>query len=347
MKRFGFWVPVFSVFFVAACDGDNSNSVSVDPVAEVSSSVEAFTSSSSVEQVEMDDSSFSIHTVSEKEYFSSSENEASSSSLEKKSSSSLEKKSSSSLENKSSSSSAEKPAKLSSSSFDERSSGGMRVNILPNTVDSCMRVPVVPCKTDSTDTCEYGTLTDERDGQTYKTVKIGGLWWMAENLNYAYLLPTDTLDSSSFCYNDSLEYCEKYGRLYTWFAALKVCPSGWHLPWYLEYETLVPHSFGDGRVLRSTEWNGTDDYGFSALPAGARYADGKYTLGDVGGWVGGMGGYTGDPAWFWTDTKIADQTYGGVTYKLAHAIRVFPEGNAGLSTGRVEEAYSVRCVKDH
>ena len=332
MQRFAFWVAVFSAFLVAACDGGSNTDVSINPIAEDSAIDETNSSSSSATQFD--------------EGYSSSENETLSSSPGKESSSSL-KMSSSSHDERSLSSSEKKPAEVSSSSYGELSSGEMRVYILPNTVDSCMRVPVVPCKTDSTDSCEYGTLTDERDGQTYKTVKVGGLWWMAENLNYAYLRPTETADSSSFCYNDSLEYCEKYGRLYTWYAALKACPSGWHLPWYLEYETLVPHSFGDGRVLRSTEWNGTDDYGFSALPAGARYADGKYTLGDVGGWVGGMGGYTGDPAWFWTDTKIADQTYGGVTYKLAHAIRVYSEGNAGLSTGRVEEAYSVRCVKDH
>ena len=345
MKRFGFWVPVFLAFFVAACDGDNSTDVSINPVAEGSSFDEPNSSPSSSMQSELDDYSSSEQA---EDLSSSSEQEALSSSFERKSSSSLKEKSSSSRDEKSLSSSEKKPAELSSSSYEERSSGEMQEHILPNTIDSSMKVPVVRCRTDSTDTCEYGTLTDERDGQTYKTVKIGGLWWMAENLNYAYLLPTDTLDSSSFCYNDSLEYCEKYGRLYTWYAALKVCPSGWHLPWYLEYETLIPGSYRDGRAIRSTEWNGTDDYGFAALPGGARYIDGAYTLGDVGGWVGGgMGGYTGDPAWFWTDTKIPDQTYGDVTYKMAHAIRVFPEGNADLSTGRVEEAYSVRCVKDH
>lgn len=334
MWRFWLLAFAFSAFFVAACGGDSNTDVSINPVAEVSSAEET-------------NSSSSLATPSELDNYSSSEQEALSSSLEEKSSSSLQVQSSSSLDVKSSSSSAEKPAELSSSSYEERSSGEMQEHILPNTVDSSMKVPVVRCKTDSTDACEYGTLTDERDGQTYKTVKIGGLWWMAENLNYAYLQPTDTLDSSSFCFNDSLEYCEKYGRLYTWYAALKVCPSGWHLPWYMEFETFIPSSYRDGRAIRSTEWNGTDDYGFAALPGGARYIDGAYTLGDVGGgWGGGMGGYTGDPAWFWTDTKVADQTYGDVTYKMAHAIRVFPEGNAGLSTGFVEEAYSVRCVKD-
>ena len=338
MKRFGFWVPVFLAFFVAACDGDNSTDVSINPVADGSSFDEPNSSSSSATQSELDDYSSSEHASQIEDPSSSSEEEAHSSSLKEKSSSSRDEKSSSSSE--------KKPAELSSSSYDELSSGEMKVHILPNTIDSSMKVPVVRCKTDSTDACEYGTLTDERDGQTYKTVKIGGLWWMAENLNYAYLRPTETLDSSSFCYNDSLEYCEKYGRLYTWYAALKACPSGWHLPWYREYETLVPHSFGDGRVLRSTEWNGTDDYGFSALPAGARYADGKYTLEVTASSWGGMGD-TGDPAWFWTDTKLEDQVYGGVTYELAHAIRVYSEGNASLSTGLVNEAYSVRCVKNH
>ena len=66
----------------------------------------------------------------------------------------------------------------------------------------------------------YGELIDERDGQVYKTIKIGEQTWMAENLNYAYLQPTSTKDSSSECYNNELENCKKFGRLYLWSAEI-------------------------------------------------------------------------------------------------------------------------------
>ncbi len=66
----------------------------------------------------------------------------------------------------------------------------------------------------------HGVMTDKRDGQIYKTVTIGNQTWMAENLNYAYPLSLKGLDSASYCYNNDPENCIKYGRLYTWAAAM-------------------------------------------------------------------------------------------------------------------------------
>lgn len=114
-----------------------------------------------------------------------------------------------------------------------------------------------------------GTMVDERDNHKYKTVTIGTQTWMAENLAYAYVEPTKTLDSSSFCDTDDSKYCETYGRLYLWSAAMDssavfsedgkgcgydyrkcanenndngkirgICPEGWHLPNVAEYKTL-------------------------------------------------------------------------------------------------------------
>ena len=132
-------------------------------------------------------------------------------------------------------------------------------------------------------------LVDPRNGQIYKTVKIGHQIWMAENLNYetarirkGYEYCGDDCDfvimmGTSFCYDDYVSNCAKYGRLYMWNAAKDACPEGWHLPDTTEWKTLFATVGGmsvAGNVLKSTyDWNyggqGTDKYGFSILPSGA------------------------------------------------------------------------------
>lgn len=111
---------------------------------------------------------------------------------------------------------------------------------------------------------------DPRDGKTYRYVKIGKQTWMAENLNYKM--------SGSVC-GRSDPNCKRFGRAYTWPAAKKACPSGWHLPSSKEWDTLLSAVGGakshyDGYcnlVESSREWRERfdegpcrrDPYGFS------------------------------------------------------------------------------------
>ena len=130
------------------------------------------------------------------------------------------------------------------------------------------------------------TLTDSRDGKKYKIVKIGSQTWMAENLNYEA--------SGSKCYDNNSGNCAKYGRLYDWNTARSVCPSGWHLPSKSEWDMLSNAVGGEdvaGKKLKAksgwnsldgTNGNGTNDYGFSALPGGGGSGIPNGSFGNVG-----------------------------------------------------------------
>ena len=146
---------------------------------------------------------------------------------------------------------------------------------------------------------EYGELLDARDNQVYRTVKIGKQEWMAQNLNYEA--------DSSFCDGGDPAFCEMYGRLYTWNAAVGksmsecsydedcdfskdtipsisrirgVCPDGWHMPSFDDFYTLqttvaelYPEKFGllGSRLMKSQNgWDeglATNETGFSVLPS--------------------------------------------------------------------------------
>lgn len=173
----------------------------------------------------------------------------------------------------------------------------------------------------------FGGSLKDRDGNVYRTVKIGKQVWMAENLN------VKTKDSR--CYEDNELNCKKYGRLYDQWDAVKACPAGWHLPRKAEFETLFKEVGGQsvaGKLLKSVSaWNnsgnGTDAFAFSALPAGYRDYDGNNFYSE------------GKNAYFWsTTTSSGDYAY---RMYLNHN-----DGNAYLHYDNTSYGYSVRCVKD-
>jgi len=205
-----------------------------------------------------------------------------------------------------------------------------------------------------------GTFTDSRDKQTYKTVFVGSQTWMAQNLNYE--------TENSFCYNNYPSNCSKYGRLYTWSAAMDsagtwstngkecgykkrctptypvrgVCPTGWHLPTHAEFNVLFSAVGGPstaGKMLKSTSgWkfdgDGLDVYSFSALPVGFIYN------------YGGGSYYEGAYAGFWSSDEIK-----GVidrdTICYAFLVSLYYDSNEALLNYEIpKNSLSVRCVKD-
>lgn len=173
-----------------------------------------------------------------------------------------------------------------------------------------------------------GTLKDSRDGQAYKTVKIGGREWMAQNLNVEV--------PGSMCYDNNPANCEKYGRLYTWDAAKNACPTGWHLPSKREFNAFLVNFGTTGKErssnLRVGNWkNGMDEYGFSVLPAGLYFNDETLTAFS----------YLGEQTFFWSSTE--DDF--GLANGGAHLLGV-DYGVAGIYVGDKEYGRSVRCIRN-
>lgn len=110
-------------------------------------------------------------------------------------------------------------------------------------------------------------IIDSRNGNAYKIVRIGRQTWMAENLNYA------TSSGSRLYYGDKSG--DIYGRMYKWEAAMKACPSGWHLP--NNEEWIILRSYFGGKKKAGTKlkeqgfWKldiTHNESGFSARPSG-------------------------------------------------------------------------------
>jgi len=176
------------------------------------------------------------------------------------------------------------------------------------------------------------------------TVKIGSQTWMSENLNCNV--------AGSKCYDNDPANCAKYGRLYDWSTAMAlpascnlsycaskvsakhqgICPSGWHIPSDAEWTALMDFvGPGTGTKLKATSgWgndgNGTDEFGFSALPGGSGGSGGGFTIaGDSGDW--------------WSSTEY-DANYAYYRYILYYHEDVYRlDGYKG-------DLQSVRCLQD-
>lgn len=214
--------------------------------------------------------------------------------------------------------------------------------------------------------CRTKPLTDV-DGNVYKTITLGKQVWMVENLKTTKLndgtpieLITDNgawinVKAPAFCWvNNDVNIKDKYGALYNWNVVdtRKICPVGWHVPSFDEWQTLVDYlqkkGFGYkgdnldvGKAIASQSgWESTDNEGnvgnnqiennksgFSAVPSGIR------------GLFDGSFENVGSQAWWWSDTN-----YGVASAQAEHIFNsenypdpdIVPFGN-GLS---------IRCVKD-
>lgn len=170
-------------------------------------------------------------------------------------------------------------------------------------------------------------LSDIRDKQNYQTIVIGKQTWMAENLRF-------NNKSGSWCYSNKKDNCVKFGRLYSWSAAMQSCPKGWRLPGEKDWEEFEQFLGLSKKEIKERGWRGINqcdrlkeggDTGFNVKFCGYRYANGKFYELDHG---------TG----FWSATSTKDEE----AYR-----RFINVENQGIDKDKEAKGlgYSVRCVQ--
>ena len=336
-KSFILGATLSAVLFFAAC-GDDSSSTSAnnEPSEDVTLSSNDKAESSSSKDIEPAETSSSSEKKAAGDAKSSSSEKAAGDAKSSSSEKAAEESSSSTEDAVSSSSEAESSSSLAGSVYD----------------------------------AEKKTLTDNRDGRVYKTTTIGDQIWMAENLNYADSNETPSLKGKSWCYNDSAEYCDKYGRLYTWAAAIDsvklasaaenpmdcgygkecdisgivqgVCPEGWHLPDTTEWRSLFTAVGGQdsaGIKLKSkTDWKEKD-----VRVDGYGTDDYSFSALPVGWRDAFLFKKEGEDAVFWSSVEKRDENFH--TYSYLMELNNINDG-AYLGNDYKDYGFSVRCIKD-
>src|ERR1051326_1265322 len=174
---------------------------------------------------------------------------------------------------------------------------------------------------------QQGLLKDS-DGNTYLIKQFSdNKIWMTENLKIN--IP------GSYCYEDKIENCDRYGRLYTWTSAIQGCRAlgeGWRLPTNKEWQQMAS-SFGgvwgdskdSGRTAYSALRYG-GKAGFNALFGGSRDPDSVYRRLEAHGFYWTATGTDTATAWFYNFGKNGQML--------------------NRHEGEKQRAASVRCIKD-
>ena len=178
-------------------------------------------------------------------------------------------------------------------------------------------------------------VTHYRNGDPILTVTDAYKW---KKLKYGAYCNYDNNDSNA----------DTYGCLYNWYAvddSRNIAPEGWHVPTNEEWKELEIdigmsqsqaestrwRGTDEGDKLKSTNgWNnggnGTEDYGFSALPGGFRSINGLYNR-------------MGYNAYFWS--AFEDNSSNAWDRYLYY-------GSSDVGRDNYDKRYgfSVRCVRD-
>jgi uncharacterized protein (TIGR02145 family) len=182
---------------------------------------------------------------------------------------------------------------------------------------------------------------------SFPSVKIGSQIWTKENLQVSKFCNGEPIplvqDDEEWSELETAAYCigPEGHYFYNWFAVIDprgLAPEGWHVPsdeeWNILEQSLGLSSVDakqwyyrgvHGSAMKSEAWDGTNESGFSALPAGYRFYDGFFfDLGDFGYW--------------WSSSPDG----GNAIY------RFLTSGNSNVNRyySNPHFGFSVRCVRD-